>query len=389
MIDLTGGPRAFAREGVHLEEETNWRRVELLAASRLISNRETAYHLGAVSDVPIDAFDRGVVRLRTNDDALRSFVAGADTTGELAMPLLTMHSTGDGQVPVDQARILRRRVDAAGNDDLLVQWVLRDPSHCGFNTREIARGFEALVDWVEHGKKPRGTDVLAGLRDLPGDFETNPRPGTPGAGRVPGARDRVVFRGRATLDGAPFDARFLGAVVLDHGLATPCQYTLPVVRRGEYEITVLAASEAGGCGRRGARVVLWTFARDQQLYSVQTVRWPPDERAVEFDPAFSTSAAAGAAPEMVQFAGEVVRRDGTILPPGTRVEAYVGSTRCGVASLRYTGNFSGYTIAVVGPRSVAGCERGEAITFRVDGREVADTARNTPGNDGTLDLSSR
>jgi dipeptidyl aminopeptidase/acylaminoacyl peptidase len=64
-----------------------------------------------------------------NDDLLDRFVDGNDVTGELQVPLLTLHSTGDGQVPIEQARILRRRVDAAGKGDLLVQRVIADASH--------------------------------------------------------------------------------------------------------------------------------------------------------------------------------------------------------------------------------------------------------------------
>jgi pimeloyl-ACP methyl ester carboxylesterase len=143
MVSLTGGPRAFAREGIRLEEETNWRRVRLLVAAGLAPNRDTTY--------PTAALDRAAVRLPANDRALRSFVAGNDTTGRLRMPLLTLHSTGDGQVPIEQARILRRRVEAAGMRNLLVQRVIRDPSHCGFTTTEFEAGLLALRAWVEHG----------------------------------------------------------------------------------------------------------------------------------------------------------------------------------------------------------------------------------------------
>ena len=43
------------------------------------------------------------------------------------MPLLTLHTTGDGQVPIEQARILQRRVDAAGRHRRLVQRVICGP----------------------------------------------------------------------------------------------------------------------------------------------------------------------------------------------------------------------------------------------------------------------
>ena len=370
MVDLTGGRRAFDREGIHLEEETNWRRVRLLVAAGLAPNRDTRY--------PTPGLDRAAVRLPVNDPALRSFVAGNDTTGRLGMRLLTLHSTGDGQVPIEQARILRRRVEAAGKGNLLVQRVVRDPSHCGFTTTEFEAGLRALRAWVEHGVRPRG-----------GRSELSPRPGTPAANAVRGARDRVRLRGRLTLDGAPFDARWVGAVVRRGGLITPCQYTLAPVRNGRYELTVLAAAEASGCGAPGAEIVLWTFAGNQRLNARAAAPWPGSGRTATVDRSFSTSAPQGAAPLTTDFAGGVYRRDGRTLGPGTRVEAYVGDTRCGVASVRRTGNFSGYILAAVGPDSIVGCRRGARLTFRIDGRRALDTAVNQPGRGMSLDLTRR
>ncbi|HEY3187982.1 MAG TPA: hypothetical protein VGJ70_10930, partial [Solirubrobacteraceae bacterium] len=180
MIDLTGGPREFDREGFHCEEETDWRRAELLMSTRLAPNRETRYRLGPVSDVTSEAFNRGVLRLRTNDELLRGFLAGNETTGNVRMPLLTLHSTGDGQVPIEQARILRRRVAAAGRSRLLVQRVIRDPGHCGFTGPEWQAGLEALVAWVEHGVRPKGSNVITrDLRRVRRTFELSPRAGMP------------------------------------------------------------------------------------------------------------------------------------------------------------------------------------------------------------------
>jgi len=390
VVDLTGGPRLFDRDGFRLEEETNWRRGELLAAAGLAPNRDTTYHLGPLSNVTSDDFNRSVLRLRTNDQLLRTFVEGNETTGRLRMPLLTLHSTGDGQVPVEQARILQRRVDAAGKGNLLVQRIIRDSSHCGFTSTETEAGFDALVAWAERGVRPKGTNVMVeDLRRLDRTFELSPRPGTPEADSVEGASDRVVARGRVTLDGVPFDARWLGAVVRRAGLTTPCQYTLSRVTNGEYEITVLAEGEASGCGAPGADVVLWTFASDEQLFSRETMRWPGDGGTARFDATFSTATPQGAVPPTSDFAGEVFDRRGRQLSPGTRVEAYVQGTRCGVASVRRTGNFSGYSLSVVGPDSVAGCKRGAALTFRVNGRVVADTTVNQPSGHDSFDLTLR
>ena len=387
MIDLTGGRRAFAREGFRYEEETNWRRVEPLVTAGWAPNADTKYRLR--TRAASEAFNRDVIRLRTNDESLRAFVDGNEISGKLRMPLLSLHTTGDGQVPIEQARILQRTVDAAGKSDLLVQRIFGDPSHCGFTTPEQVAGLEALSNWVERGQKPAGNDVLVrDWRKVGRSFELQPRPGTPEAEAVPGAADRAVVRGNLTLDGAPFDARTLGAVVVWNGLATPCQYTLSRVANGRYEITVMANAEADGCGTKDAHVVLWTFAQEKILYSAETVRWPGDGRTATFDGSFSTAAPDGAAPTIVGFAGEVFDRRVREMRGGTRIEAFVGDTRCAVTSVRRVGNFAGFSMDVVGPESIPGCERGGALTFRINGRPAAETAVNESGRD-SLDLTLR
>ena len=102
---------------------------------------------------------------------------------------------------------------------------------------------------------------------------------------------------------------------------------------------------------------------------------------------FSSATPDGAIPPRTQFAGEVFTREGRQLPGGTRVEAYVGSTRCGVTSVARTGSFSGFTLDVVGPDSIPGCARGATITFRVNGRRALDTAVNDPALSGSQDLT--
>jgi hypothetical protein len=376
MVSLTGGPRPFDRLGFRMEEETNWARAELEVAAGIASNRHEVYRLGSPSPVTSKAFNRAAIRFRTNPALRRAFLAGNETSGRLAMPLLTMHTTGDGQVPIEQARIHRRRVDAAGRRRLLVQRFIRDPGHCGFTTTEWEAAFEALVRWVDHGVRPKGGS----------GFELNPRVGTPEGESVPGARRRVVVRGSLELDGESFDSRFLGAVVLRNGLVTPCQLTLPPVRRGRAAITVLADAEGSGCGGPGARIALWTFAHDEIVFSRETWRWPR-HGSLRVEGSFASAKPHGSVPPRTEFSGSVFRRNGRQLPGGTRIDAYVGATRCGVSSVRRTGSFSGFSLSVVGPDSISGCTRGGTITFRVNGRLALDTAVNEPGSAGTLDLT--
>ncbi len=149
-----------------------------------------------------------------------------------------------------------------------------------------------------------------------------------------------------------------------------------------------ADADSSGCGGLGAEVLLWTFVEDQKLCSTELLPWPADGEA-RFDATFSTSAPRGAATTTTEFTGEVYRRDGRRLPPGTRVEAIVGDTVCAVASVKRTGNFSGYVLAVVGPDSVAGCRSGARLRFRIDGREAIESATHGPDQGGTFDLTVR
>jgi hypothetical protein len=263
--------------------------------------------------------------------------------------------------------------------------------HCGFRTTEQEAALEALMAWVERGAKPEGTNILVDdLRRLNPTFELSPRPGTPEADAVRGAGRRVTIRGTLTIDGAPLDARFLGAVVQrPNGLTAPCQYQMSDARQGRYEITVMADAEATGCGAHGARVVLWTYAGDTKLFTSETLPWPAEKRTVDFDATLATSAPDGASRPTVDFAGEVYDGDGRHVRAGSRVEAFVGSTRCGVGSVRRTGSFAGYLLAVAGPESIAECGRGAMLTFRVNGRRAVETTLNEPGRRDLFDLTLR
>jgi alpha-beta hydrolase superfamily lysophospholipase len=86
--------------------------------------------------------------------------AFADRTGKLAVPLLTLHTTGDGWVPFSHEQRYRQKTIAAGTDHLLVQRAVRRARHCDFTASERAQAFDDLVAWLETGARPDGDDVL-------------------------------------------------------------------------------------------------------------------------------------------------------------------------------------------------------------------------------------
>lgn len=383
VVDLTGGARRFDVEGVRLEESTNLRRAALGILARVIPPHVGPYHLAKGSTFDSDEFNRLALQLPDDPGTYGSFWEGTEVTGDLQIPLLTMHTTGDGQVPIDQAQILRARVVAAGKADLLVQRVVEDPGHCGFTTGEDEAAFDALVRWVQTGQRPEGTNLdTTDLAHLDQTFELQPRLDT---GQTGG---RVVVRGHAQLDGLPLDARFIGAVVRDHRLMTPCQLDLPPVVNGQFELTVMSSEDSAGCGRAGAEIIPWIYVGDLTIFATAAIPWPTNGSSdASFD--FNDNDPLGAATPAVGFFGEVYLSDGSHAAAGSRVEAYIGDTVCGVGSIRNNGSFSGYLLSVVGPDAIPECLAGATITFRVDGRTANETALNSPRpNEGkALDLT--
>lgn len=81
-------------------------------------------------------------------------------TGDIRIPVLTLHNLGDLFVPVHNEIEYASRVKARGNSDLLVQRAIRGVGHCDFSGIELATAFFDLVAWVEFGVKPAGDDWL-------------------------------------------------------------------------------------------------------------------------------------------------------------------------------------------------------------------------------------
>ena len=82
-------------------------------------------------------------------------------SGDIQIPVLSLHTIGDLFVPFLMEEIYAQRVAWQGKSDLLVQRAIRDVNHCGFTLAEQETAFADLVKWVENGEKPYGDDVLA------------------------------------------------------------------------------------------------------------------------------------------------------------------------------------------------------------------------------------
>jgi hypothetical protein len=81
-------------------------------------------------------------------------------SGDIDIPVLTLHNLGDLFVPVFNEVEYASRAASHGKSDLLVQRAIRGVLHCDFTAAEFSTAFNDLVTWVETGAKPGGDDWL-------------------------------------------------------------------------------------------------------------------------------------------------------------------------------------------------------------------------------------
>ena len=81
-------------------------------------------------------------------------------SGNINIPVLSLHTVGDLFVPFLMQQIYAQRVAENGKAHLLVQRIIRDVGHCAFTIAEQEQAFADLVKWVEQGIKPEGDNVL-------------------------------------------------------------------------------------------------------------------------------------------------------------------------------------------------------------------------------------
>ena len=91
-------------------------------------------------------------------------------SGDIAIPVLTLHNLGDLFVPVLNEVVYAKNVQAQGKSNLLVQRAIRGVLHCDFTAAEFSRAFIDLVQWVELGDKPEGDNFLDPLAIADQDF---------------------------------------------------------------------------------------------------------------------------------------------------------------------------------------------------------------------------
>jgi pimeloyl-ACP methyl ester carboxylesterase len=144
----------------------------------IVGNMDTFYHL----DDLLDAISWDEEELNANiyrSEPLPKYVKPNGLanipviSGDLPIPVITLHTLGDLFVPFSMQQIYAQRVAIKGKSDLLVQRAIRDVGHCSFTPDEEWEAFSDLVDWVENGDKPDGDDILDATAVADPDFGCN------------------------------------------------------------------------------------------------------------------------------------------------------------------------------------------------------------------------
>ena len=110
-------------------------------------DNSTRVYSGSSNDAALNA---GVGRF-TADPAALSGLLRLQTSGNLTVPLVTLHTTGDPIVPVQQAELYGEKVSQAGRAAQLSHTTIERHGHCTFQPGEVLGGFSALM------AKVRGT----------------------------------------------------------------------------------------------------------------------------------------------------------------------------------------------------------------------------------------
>jgi pimeloyl-ACP methyl ester carboxylesterase len=120
----------------------------------LFDNSNTQYASLLYPDVAYAGANLGVARYTATSDALAWLDHNYEPTGQLAIPMLTLHKTQDRLVPFRHEAAYAARVAAAGASANLVQRSQDAFGHCDFAVDAVMTNFNDLVHWVDTGVRP-------------------------------------------------------------------------------------------------------------------------------------------------------------------------------------------------------------------------------------------
>ncbi len=119
------------------------------------SNTGVVYK-GSSNDI---ALNRDVARFAADPSAVADLRYDGEVTGNIPVPVVSIHSVNDPQVAVEHQTFYREAARRGGSADRLVQAYTTEAEHTGQSAPEIAASINALMNWVEQGSKPTAASI--------------------------------------------------------------------------------------------------------------------------------------------------------------------------------------------------------------------------------------
>ncbi|UPK73772.1 hypothetical protein MU582_15190 [Nocardioidaceae bacterium SCSIO 66511] len=111
------------------------------------------------------ALNRGVARYRADRSARRDLSFDSDLTGQVSIPILTLHAIDDPTAFVEHESAYRSTLEGAGTSKHLVQTFTTEDQHSTLSASEYAAAIGSLRDWVDEGKRPSPSSVATACAD--------------------------------------------------------------------------------------------------------------------------------------------------------------------------------------------------------------------------------
>lgn len=108
--------------------------------------------------------------IRAKKSARRYAERYATYTGKIERPVLTLHTTVDGLVTVDNEFLYRETVQSAGREAFLLQMYTESVGHCTFTPEQLVSSVKAMESWLSTQTRPGPAFFPEALGFVP-DFE--------------------------------------------------------------------------------------------------------------------------------------------------------------------------------------------------------------------------
>ena len=137
------------------------------SGGRSVFGNTGAVYQGSADDAALNA---AVLRYRADAQAVARFAADTDPTGGIRVPVLGAHAVHDPIAFVEMEHSFRQTMAAAGNADRLVQVYTDDREHSYLSHPLYPALLEALLAWVEQGRKPEPAQIAQRCEALQARF---------------------------------------------------------------------------------------------------------------------------------------------------------------------------------------------------------------------------